>query len=108
MPEVTVQNINQQIEYPVAAPQPMGEAPAASDASAPMAELRAPTSRTRDGFGTAPGGFASQEEGNRYAPAPPPPPVASAPRTDAPARGRAGSRGTAARGRHERTAAQRG
>ena len=28
VPEVTVQNINQQIEYPVAAPQPMGAAPA--------------------------------------------------------------------------------
>ena len=35
----------------------------------------------------ASGGFVSEEEGNRYAPAPPPPPVASAPRTEPPAPG---------------------
>ena len=85
VPEVSVQTINQQIEYPVVASQPMGEAPAemtrepsaAGDAGAPMVDLRAPASRSRDGLGRAPGGFASEEEGTRYAPAPPPPPVAS-------------------------------
>jgi hypothetical protein len=82
VPEVTVQNINQQIEYPRAAAEPMGDASASRDESAPMAELRAPTSRNRDGFGAAPGGFASEEEGNRYAPASPPPPVASVPRAE--------------------------
>jgi hypothetical protein len=87
VPEVTVQTINQQIEYPAAAPQPMGEAPAevnrensaAAEAVTPMVDLRAPTSRSRGDLGRAPGGFASEGEGTRYAPAPPPPPVASAP-----------------------------
>jgi len=92
VPEVTVQNINQQIEHPVAASRPMSEAPAqgvdesaaAGDVDTPMADLRAPTARTRDGLGIPPGSFASEEEGTRYAPAPPPaPPVAStASRTD--------------------------
>ena len=98
VPEVTVQNINQQIEYPVAA-QPWARhqrkwlrASAAGDAGTPMADLRAPASRSRDGLGTAPGGFASQEEGTRYAPAPPPPPVASTPRAPSPRRRRADPR----------------
>jgi hypothetical protein len=48
VPEVTVQNINQQIEHPAAAREPMGRVPAemagetsaAADAGTPMAELR--------------------------------------------------------------------
>ena len=90
VPEVTVQNINQQIEYPVAAPQPMGEAPAemtrepsaASETGTPMVDLRAPESRSRDGLGRAPGSFASEEEGTRYAPAPPPPVAPTAARAE--------------------------
>jgi len=81
VPEVTVQNINQQIEYPVAAPQPMREAPAEMTGT-PMVELRAPASRSRDGIGTAPGGFASEEEGARYTPAPPPPVASTSPRAE--------------------------
>ena len=57
VPEVTVQNISQQIEYPVVAPEPM-----------------APMSTSRDDQALPPGGFASDSEGTRYAPAPPPPP----------------------------------
>ena len=90
VPEVTVQNINQQIEYPVAAPQPMGAAPAemtgetsvAADAGTPMADLRAPAARSRDGIGMAPGGFVSEEEGTRYTPAPPPPVASTTPRAE--------------------------
>jgi hypothetical protein len=77
VPEVTVQSISQQVEYPAAAAAP-AEAPATNaggseEIGAPMADLGAPASRARDSY--VPGGFASEAEGNRYAPAPPPPPA---------------------------------
>lgn len=55
--EVTVRNISQEIEDPMAAPEPM-----------------APMVAPRDDRGITPGGFASEGESTRYAPAPPPPP----------------------------------
>jgi hypothetical protein len=71
VPEVTVQNINQQIPMGEAPTEMTAETPAAADAGTPMVELRAPAARARD---VAPGGFAAEGEGTRYAPAPPPPP----------------------------------
>ena len=59
-----------------------GETSAAGDASTPMADLRAPAARSRDGVGMAPGGFASEEEGTRYTPAPPPPVASTTPRAE--------------------------
>ena len=82
VPEVTVQNISQQIEYPVVAPEPM-----------------APMSTSRDDQGLPPGGFASDSEGTRYAPAPPPPPqVASSPASAEPAQQAGAARNRTAAG----------
>ena len=77
VPEVTVQNIDQQIEYPDAAPRRWAKCrrkwPASHRPPAMRARRWPSCAHRPPGRATAsdrtPGGFASEEEGTRYAPA---------------------------------------
>jgi hypothetical protein len=92
VPEVTVQDVSQPVEYPPAAPgTPMAAAAPAEKAAAPAAqkaegaamELQSPGLARNERATGVPSGLVSAEEASRYEPpAPPPPSTAARARTD--------------------------